>query len=77
MSNTNGIQPKLTYIYAKIMVSTRQCVGVSTSETQKSNSATFEYVPLETYDTSYRNKYYINGAWYEDSAGTIPWSPTA
>lgn len=74
MSNT--IQPRLTYIYAQIMKSTRKCVAVLTSETPKTDSNIFEYVRLDTYELSYRNKYYIDGAWYEDSAGTIPWSPT-
>ena len=68
-------ETRLTYIYAQILVSTRRCVAVTTTETEKQNSSMFEYVRLDNYDQSYRGKYYINGAWYEDSAGTIPWSP--
>lgn len=75
MSNTNGIQPRLTYIYAKILVSSKKCTGVITTETEMNNSSFFEYVRLESYDLSYQNKYYINGAWYEDAAGTIPFTP--
>lgn len=72
----NNVEPRLQYIYAQIMKSTRQCVCVLTSTNEKSEDAYFEYIPLDSYDLSYRNKYYINGAWYEDAAGTIPWAPT-
>ena len=75
MSNTNEMQPRLTYIYAQIMVSTRRCVAVSTTTIQKENGSLFEYVLLDKLDNSYMGKYYINGAWYEDAAGTIPWAP--
>ena len=33
------------------------------------------YIPIPEYDDNYLEKYYINGAWYEDAEGTIPWSP--
>ena len=33
------------------------------------------YVPIPTDDDGYLEKYYINGAWYEDAEATIPWSP--
>lgn len=32
-------------------------------------------IELPEYNEDYLMKYYINGAWYEDAAGTIPWSP--
>ena len=72
----NGIEPRLQYIYAKIMKATRQCVGVFTSTNETTEDAYFEYVPLEHLDNSYMRKYYIDGTWYEDAAGTIPWTPT-
>ena len=33
------------------------------------------YIAIPTSDENYLEKYYLNGAWYEDAAGTIPWSP--
>ena len=35
------------------------------------------YIAIPEYNNDYIFKYYINGAWYEDAAGTIPWSPEA
>ena len=35
------------------------------------------YISISDCNTDYLFKYYINGAWYEDAAGTIPWSPEA
>ena len=35
------------------------------------------YISIPEYNNDYLEKYYINGAWYEDAAGTIPWSPEA
>lgn len=63
----------LEYIYAKIKVSTRRCLSVFTSTEEKTNSSTYEYVQLDNYDDSYMGKYYINGGWYEDAEGTIPY----
>ena len=31
-------------------------------------------IEIPVYDKNYLMKYYINGAWYEDAAGTIPWT---
>ena len=67
---------KLEYIYAQIKQSTRKCVDVFTSTDAVDSDTYYEYVRLDRYDLSYKNKYYINGAWYEDAAGTIPWSPS-
>lgn len=33
------------------------------------------YVRIPSYDNSYLEKYYINGAWYVDAEGTIPFNP--
>ena len=33
------------------------------------------YVRIPEYNEDYLEKYYINGAWYEDAEATIPWSP--
>lgn len=67
---------RLQYKYAQILMTTRKCVSVFTSTTKCVSDAMFEFVELNVYDLSYQGKYYINGAWYEDAAGTIPWSPS-
>ena len=33
------------------------------------------YVRIPSYNFDYLEKYYINGAWYVDAAGTIPFNP--
>ena len=33
------------------------------------------YVAIPSYNEDYLEKYYLNGTWYEDAEGTIPWSP--
>lgn len=33
------------------------------------------FIPIPEYSNEYIFKYYLNGAWYEDAEGTIPWSP--
>ena len=33
------------------------------------------YVAIPSYDDSYLEKYYLNGAWYVDAEGTIPFNP--
>ena len=58
------------YIYAEIDTETGECVGVFTRTSEISNPA---LIPLSVYDPEYIGKYYINGAWYEDAEGTIPW----
>lgn len=47
------------------------CVGVVTC-TDDQTSETM--IPIPVYDEEYIMKYYINGEWYEDEAGTIPWT---
>lgn len=58
------------YVYAYVDPTTKMCMGVMTSD-----SGTFgdPYVAIPVYDTEYFGKYYIDGEWYEDAAGTIPW----
>lgn len=59
------------YAYAYVDPNTNRCRGVITS-----TAANFEppYVLIPVYDPEYYGKYYINGNWYEDAAGTIPWT---
>lgn len=58
------------YIYAQINPNTNMCIGV--------HSMTYEitdenWIEIPVNDPEYCFKYYINGAWYVDAAGTIPW----
>lgn len=58
------------YNYAEIDPSTGMCIGVY-SQTDICDSPNFIEIPVN--DTEYLLKYYINGNWYEDAEGTIPW----
>lgn len=58
------------YNYAEIDTTTGLCNGVRSTTYAINNPA---LIPIPVYDENYIDKYYINGAWYEDAAGTIPW----
>ena len=58
------------YVYAEIDPDTNMCIGVY-SMTIESDNPNFVEIPV--YDEEYIMKYYINGNWYEDAEGTIPW----
>ena len=60
------------YHYA-IVDETGYCYEVC--DTTVNNDGIEGYVPIPSYDDSYLEKYYIDGAWYEDAEATIPWSP--
>lgn len=68
---------QLEFNYARVNKSTRKCVAVFTSEEECYDNALYEYIRLDSLIEEYYGKYYIDGAWYEDAAGTIPWSPEA
>ena len=59
------------YNYAQIDLTTGQCLGVQTTTVDCSDDPCMIEIPV--YDGEYLFKYYINGNWYEDAAGTIPW----
>lgn len=59
------------YIYAEIDLDTNECTGVFSTTTPNSAPCLVE---LEVKDPEYIGKYYINGNWYEDAEGTIPWT---
>lgn len=59
------------YNYAEIDPSTGMCVGVHTLTSEVTHA---NMIPIPVYDEEYILKYYINGSWYEDAAGTIPWT---
>lgn len=58
------------YNYAQIDLTTRMCIGVVTSTSESTQE---DMITIPVYDEEYCFKYYINGNWYEDAAGTIPW----
>ena len=65
------------YNYAEIQDSDGLCVGVLSSSHPDlagptANGTTYVVIPVN--DPEYCLKYYINGNWYEDAAGTIPWT---
>ena len=60
------------YHYARVD-ETGYCYEVV--DTTRSHEGQEGYIELPEYNEDYLEKYYINGAWYEDEAGTIPWSP--
>lgn len=60
------------YNYAEIDLATNMCIGFQSRTLEIENpSANWILVPVN--DPEYIGKYYIDGAWYEDAAGTIPW----
>lgn len=65
------------YNYAEIDNTTNMCVGVvSSSDPDVAGPTPLDttYVAIPVNDPEYICKYYINGNWYEDAAGTIPWT---
>lgn len=66
----------LEYWYAVINTVTGKCLRVETSTEYITQEEAPDYILIEGYIPEYKHKYYINGAWYEDANGTIPWSPT-
>jgi hypothetical protein len=65
------------YNYAEVQDSDGMCVGVTTGTTNDLEGPTScgtTYVSIPVYDEEYIFKYYINGNWYEDAEGTIPWT---
>lgn len=59
------------YNYAEIDPATNMCIGIFSSTAEQPTSETLVEIPVN--DTNYVFKYYINGAWYEDAEGAIPW----
>lgn len=60
------------YNYARIDLVTGMCYSVETTSVDCSDSPDMVEIPV--YYENYLLKYYLNGAWYEDAAGTIPWT---
>lgn len=66
----------LAYNYAEIDPETNMCIGFQTTsgEYDLSNPVYANYVQVPVNDPEYMFKYYIDGNWYEDAEGTIPWT---
>jgi len=62
----------LAYNYAEIDPATNMCIGFLTTSHEQSEYENVVQVPVN--DPEYIGKYYINGNWYEDAEGTIPWT---
>ena len=62
------------YNYAIIDTATNMCIGVQSSAVDLSgDELPANWVEIPVNDPEYCLKYYINGNWYEDAEGTIPW----
>lgn len=62
------------YHYAEIDPVDNMCIGVQTTTREIDLTQYPELVEIPVYDEEYCFKYYINGNWYEDAEGTIPWT---
>jgi hypothetical protein len=67
----------LQFNYAIIDLASGMCIGVQTTAkelTDEELAASPAWIPIDVCDPEYVAKYYINGNWYEDAEGTIPWA---
>lgn len=65
------------YNYAEIDDATGLCVGFLSSSQEGMEGPTGQgttYIVVPVNDPEYCMKYYLNGNWYEDAEGTIPWT---
>lgn len=62
------------YCYAYIDPTTKMCIQFYTTDTDGDAASDPNVVAVPVNDPEYIGKYYINGAWYEDAEGTIPWT---
>ena len=60
--------------YAEIDPDTNMCIAVQTTTAELDLNEYPEMVVIPVYDENYLLKFYINGNWYEDPEGTIPWT---
>jgi hypothetical protein len=60
------------YNYAEIDPATNMCIGVHSMSEEAVVGPYWVEIPVN--DQEYLFKYYIDGAWYEDSQGLIPWA---
>ena len=65
------------YNFAEVDDATGLCVGFLSTTNPDNEGPTGDgttYVLVPVNDPEYIMKYYINGNWYEDAEGTIPWT---
>ena len=65
------------YNFAEVDIATGMCVGVVSSSNPNGGGTTSGgtmWVEIPVNDPEYLMKYYLNGNWYEDANGTIPWT---
>lgn len=61
------------YKFATIDPETNMCIEVFTTTSEAEGNFP-NVVEIPVYDEEYIFKYYIDGNWYEDAEGTIPWT---
>lgn len=59
--------------YAIIDPDTNMCIGFQ-SVSSPDDTIPENWVEVPVNDPEYIAKFYINGEWYEDPEGTIPWT---
>lgn len=66
----------MIYSYAEIDPDSKMCIGVQTTSGafDLTNPAFANLIEIPVYDEEYIFKFYIDGNWYEDPEGTIPWT---
>jgi hypothetical protein len=62
------------YNFAEIDPETNMCIGIQTTSNPNHGNVATGLIPIPVYDEEYLFKYYIDGNWYEDAEGTIPWT---
>jgi hypothetical protein len=62
------------YNYAIIDLDTGMCINVESTSMYIDVNQYPDMVEIPVCDPDYLMKYYINGNWYEDAEGTIPWT---
>lgn len=60
------------YNFAEIDPVTKMCICVDSTSDPELPGENWVAIPVN--DPEYLLKYYINGNWYEDAEGTIPWT---
>lgn len=61
------------YNWAEIDPQTNMCIAVHSTSNPNWSEDMANIVRIPVNDENYILKYYINGNWYEDAEGTIPW----
>lgn len=64
---------RIIYFYAEIDPEDNMCIAMLRSSVKPEDADNPNMINVPVYDVNYIFKYYINGAWYEDAEGTIPW----